>query len=137
MFRTAAAAGVSEVWLTGYTSAPIDRHGRERADIAKTALGAQNAVSWTHTNAVRTAVRSLRRRGLCIAGVEQDEQAVPLPRWRNTCPSDVCYVFGNEVRGLSPKLRDQCDVLIEIPHTSRKESLNVSVAAGVILFCGA
>ena len=77
-------------------------------------------------------IQALRKRGWAIVGVEQDERAVDY-RTRHIAKPTL-FIFGAEVRGLSKALRDQCDALIEIPMHGSKESLNVSVAAGIILF---
>ena len=146
LLRTADGAGVSKVYLTGYTPTPIDRFGRPQKDIAKTALGAQDSVAWEQAREPLSVIRRLRKEGWAIIGVEQDERALDYRELRMDRPT--VFLFGNEVRGLSRSLRDECDKLIEIPmrgamvrqaHHPRhsklgKESLNVSVAAGIILF---
>lgn len=132
IFRTADAAGVSHVYLTGYTPAPTDRFGRMQKDIAKTALGAEKSVRWTHVPSAALQIAKLRREGWHIVGVEQDVRARDHRSFRRS--AQTVFIFGNEVRGLSKSLLSLCDELIEIPMHGKKESLNVSVAAGVILF---
>src|SRR3989344_9174974 len=146
IFRTADAAGVSKAYLTGYTPTPRDRFGRPRKDIAKAALGAQMHVPWEHERSSSKVIKRLKREGFVIVGVEQDARATDYQNFR--VDRKTLFIFGNEVRGISRSLRDACDELIEIPmrgamvrhaHHPRhsrlgKESLNVSVAAGVILF---
>ncbi len=132
IFRTSDAAGVARIILTGYTPIPIDRFGRPQKDIAKTALGAQDVIPWEYKTTANAAMRELRTRGYRVIGVELDDRAIDFREYRCTVPT--AFVFGNEVRGLSPALRNACDELIEIPMRGMKESLNVSVAAGVILF---
>jgi tRNA G18 (ribose-2'-O)-methylase SpoU len=132
IFRTADAAGVSEIILSGYTPTPLDRFQRPQKEIAKTALGAEHTIPWTQVRNVTAALKRLRDEGYIIAGVEQDARAID---YRTFSPNNaVAYVLGNEVRGLSQSLRNRCDVLIEIPMHGKKESLNVSVAAGIALF---
>lgn len=132
LFRTADGAGVSKIYLTGYTPTPIDRFGRERKDIAKTALGAEFLVPWEYSKQPATIIKRLRKEGWTIVGVEQDAEAIDYRAFTPQQPT--LFIFGSEVRGLSPALRKQCDALIEIPMRGSKESLNVSVAAGIILF---
>lgn len=132
LFRTADGAGVSKVYLSGYTPTPLDRFGRERADIAKTALGAQKSVPWEYAKTPGAIIEKLRAQGWQIVGVEQDAKAVDYRSFILRSPT--LFLFGNEVRGLSATLKVQCDTLIEIPMRGEKESLNVSVAAGIILF---
>ncbi len=145
IFRTADAAGVSKIYLTGLTPAPIDRFGRIQKEIKKTALGAETFVAWERV-APRTAIKALVEKGWDIVGVEQDSRASDYRKFKTG--GNTLFIFGNEVRGLPKSIRDACDALIEIPmrgamvrqahhprHIKRgKESLNVSVAAGIILF---
>lgn len=131
IFRTADASGVSHVYLTGYTPIPVDRFGRVQRDIAKTALGAERFLAWEHRASPRDIMRTLRQDGWRIVGVEQDARSKD---WRTfRCSRKTLFIFGNEVHGLSAALRAACDTLIDIPMRGAKESLNVSVAAGVIL----
>jgi tRNA G18 (ribose-2'-O)-methylase SpoU len=132
VFRTADAAGVSTLYLTGYTPVPASNTTRAQKDIAKTALGAQMSVPWEHAGSPSRIIARLREAGWRIVGVEQDARALDyraLPLAAKTL-----FIFGNEVRGLSKPLCDACDVLVEIPMRGKKESLNVSVAAGIVLF---
>lgn len=132
IFRTSDAAGVSRLYLSGYTPRPVDRFGRVQKDIAKTALGAEHFIPWEYAKAPSVFLKMLRTLGWTIVGIEQDADAVD---HRTYVPKDkTLFIFGNEVRGLSPPLLGQCDTLLEIPMYGKKESLNVSVAAGVILF---
>ena len=132
IFRTADAAGVSRVYLTGYTPLPTDRFGRAQKDIAKTALGAEQYLPWEHHASPMRLIAKLKKEGWHIVGVEQDARAQDYREFKIK-PKTV-FVFGNEVLGISSGLRNKCDALIEIPMHGKKESLNVSVAAGIILF---
>ena len=131
IFRSADGAGVSKIYLTGYTPTPLDRFGRPRKEIAKTALGAQRSVVWEFANSPVPVIDRLRGEGWSIVGVEQDARAID---YRSLVPAKkTLFIFGAEVRGLSAALRKRCDSLIEIPMLGTKESLNVSVAAGIVL----
>lgn len=132
VLRSADGAGAVAVYLSGYTPSPVDRFGRVRADVAKTALGAERSVSWKHEKSPAVLIRRLRKEGWHIVGVEQDARAVPYKSF--SLRGNTLFVLGNEVRGLASALRAQCDALVEIPMLGTKESLNVSVAAGIILF---
>jgi len=132
IFRTADAAGVSRVYLTGYTPAPVDRFGRARKDVAKTALGAEKFLLWEHHPSPSRLIAKLKKEGWHIVGVEQDERAVDYRTF--TAKGNTVFVLGNEVSGIPKDVRKKCDALIEIPMHGKKESLNVSVAAGIILF---
>ena len=132
IFRTADAAGVSKVYLSGYTPTPLDRFGRRQKEIAKTALGAEQTIVWKYFKSPARLISKLKRERYTIIGVEQDKRSEDYRRFKITGPT--LFIFGNEVRGLSSLLRRQCDALIEIPMRGKKESLNVSVTAGIILF---
>ena len=132
LLRTGDGAGISKIYLTGYTPTPVDRFGREQKDIHKTALGAEGNVSWEYAKTPTSIINKLRRQKWTIVGVEQDSRAVDYRSLQ--LDRSALFIFGSEVRGMSKGLRAQCDALIEIPMHGKKESLNVSVAAGIILF---
>jgi len=132
IFRTADAAGVSHVYLTGYTPAPIDRFGRIRSDIAKTALGAERAVSWSQHARVEACILELQNAGTCCIAVEQQPNSADYRTVAVRQPT--AFIFGNEVEGVPASACNACDYVVEIPHGGVKESLNVSVAVGVVLF---
>jgi tRNA G18 (ribose-2'-O)-methylase SpoU len=131
IFRTSDAAGVEKIYLSGYTPRPTDRFGRPQKDIAKTALGAEKSVSWEFAMNPQGFIKKLKADGWSIIGVEQDAHSKD---YRTDVPAKRVYIFGNEVLGISKGLRALCDELIEIPMRGKKESLNVSVTAGVVLF---
>jgi len=132
IFRTADAAGVKRIFLSGYTPVPIDRFGRPQKDIAKTALGAEKTVAWEYHKTLSRFLKDMKKSGWTILGVEQDARATDYRSFKAEGP--LLCILGNEVKGISKSLRDKCDALLEIPMHGKKESLNVSVAAGIILF---
>lgn len=137
-FRTADGLGVSKIILSGYTPYPtIDGDTRlpHFADkltrqIHKTALGAETMVPFEQHDVPPLA--DLKQQGFTIVGLEQDERSIMLPDY--VAPEKVALLLGNEVDGIYPELRDQCDTLIEIPMHGDKESFNVSVATGIALY---
>ena len=132
IFRTAECAGVSQIYLTGITPTPTDRFGRARKDFAKVSLGAEKTVPFEYRANVTALVRRLQKeKVLCIA-VEQAKNSVDYRRVR--VRKHTAYLLGNEVSGVPPFLLRHCDVVVEIPMRGSKESLNVAVAVGVILF---
>ncbi len=132
IFRTADAAGVFKLFLSGYTPTPKDRFGRAQKEIAKTALGAEKFLTWKYSRSPISLITSLKSDGWTIIGVEQNARAHDYQKVK-TIPKTV-FIFGNEVKGIPKAILKQCDSIIEIPMHGKKESLNVSVAAGVILF---
>jgi len=132
IFRTADAAGVEKIYLCGYTPTPLDRFGTPRKDLAKVALGAEKTIPWVQVKTLGAAVKPLKKQGYTVAAVEQDKNSTPLFTYKP--PKKIALVLGNEVRGLSKSSLNLCDVILEIPMRGKKESLNVSVAAGIAMF---
>lgn len=134
IFRTADATGVAKVFLVGYTPAPIDRFGRVQPEIEKTSLGASATMPWEQGLTTKEIVERLQGDGVTVVAVEQDERSISLKGWQE--PDLVAYIVGNEVEGVQLETLDQVDVIVELPMLGHKESLNVSVTAGVILYHG-
>lgn len=132
IFRTADGAGVQKIFLIGYTPAPIDRFGRVQPEIEKTSLGANREIEWEHSDSVEKVLVTLQASGVTVVVAEQSEQSILLPDF--VVPEKVAYVVGNEVEGVSREAQKQADVVVEIPMLGTKESLNVSVATGIILY---
>jgi len=132
MFRTADGAGVSMIYLVGYTPSPIDRFGRPVAEIHKTALGAEQVVPFKVVSSIVELVERLKSEGFRVVAVEQDERSVLLNDF--TVPTKVAYIMGSETEGLPKEVLDTVDTILEIPMFGTKESLNVSVTAGIVLY---
>lgn len=132
IFRTADAAGVSKIFLTGYTPTPLDRFERPRKDISKVSLGAEKTISWEQEKDIAALIERLRKEKVQIVALEQSEKSVEYTTFTPAIP--FALIVGNEVGGVSPDILKLCDAVIEIPMKGKKESLNVSVAAGIALF---
>lgn len=132
IFRTSDAAGVSKLFLAGYTPAPLDRFKRKNTKLAKAALGAEQFVPWESALDVQELIARLKKEGWQIVAVEQDPRSVSYETFRPA--SRVAYILGNEVEGVAKEALEACDAIVEIPMRGKKESLNVSVAAGIVLF---
>jgi 23S rRNA (guanosine2251-2'-O)-methyltransferase len=146
IFRTADAIGIDKIYLSGYTPAPVDRFGRKRSDFAKAALGAEDSVDWEQAGSVSGLIESLKSEGVKIIALEQGEDSVDykgvsnglvnidIESARKVSAEDVAVILGNEVEGISEEVLSKADVVAEIPMFGEKESLNISVAAGIFLF---
>jgi len=133
-FRTADGAGVEKIYLLGTTASPRDRFGREVAEIKKTSLGASEMVPWEHIDNEDTEslLLGLKSEGFELVAVEQTPISTSL---YDFIPSEkTCYIFGNEIDGVGQSILDEADKAIEIPMKGKKESLNVSVTVGIVLF---
>jgi 23S rRNA (guanosine2251-2'-O)-methyltransferase len=140
IFRSSDGAGVEKVYLVGPTPTPVDRFGRPQPEIVKTSLGASQSVAWEHVGdagnesvaEVLELIALLKKEGFTIVAVEQANNSVSLYDFK--VPGKVAYIMGAEVQGVHQELIDVADVVLEIPMNGIKESLNVSVTAGIVLF---
>lgn len=132
VLRTADGAGITRVYLTGYTPAPIDRFGRKQSAIAKVALGAEDSVDWESAESISGVIEKLKKENIHIVAVEQSSGAIDYKKFK--MEKSTAFIFGNEVDGLSEDILNMSDTIIEIPMLGEKESLNVSVSVGIILF---
>lgn len=127
-FRTADAFLIEAVYLCGITACP------PHAEINKTALGAQNTVSWNYYKTASEAVFELKQKGYRVCAVEQAEHKVYLQDFIPTINEPLALVFGNEVKGVDDAVMQIVDTCIEIPQFGTKHSLNISVSIGVVLW---
>lgn len=132
VFRTCDAFRVEAIYLCGITAVPPS------AEIHKTALGAENAVSWKYFSTADEAVKELRQDGYYIYSVEQAEGSMMLQNLdlSHEPMSDERFaiVLGNEVKGVRQSVIDLSDACLEIPQRGTKHSMNVSVCAGIIIW---
>lgn len=132
LFRTADAVGISKIYLSSITPSPIDRFGRARSDIAKTALGAELTIPWELYQDLETLLDSYKKQGYQTIAIEQSEHSID---YKTIIPKEkVLFILGNEVEGIPAELLSRVDIVAEIPMVGEKESLNVSVAGGIALF---
>ena len=158
IFRTADAAGVEKIYLCGITPGPIDQFGRFRPPFVKVSLGAEKTVPWdASAHSARATLKllvKLKNEGYKIFAVEQDKKAIlyyklkPFAKAQGKNKNKLVLIFGNEINGVSRAILKRCDKILEIPmrgamvrqvhhprHVGRgKESLNVAVAFGIIIF---
>ncbi len=127
VFRTADAFLAEGICLCGYTPQPPHR------DIHKTALGATETVDWLYFTTTLEAVHGLKERGYKIYAIEQVENSISLQQFKRG-EEKIALVFGNEVEGVDAEVLLLCDGSIEIPQFGMKHSLNISVAAGIVLW---
>lgn len=128
VFRTADAFLVEALYLCGITSTP------PHAEIHKTALGAENTVSWTYFDDTHKAVEQLKANGYTVLAIEQAQGSTLLPHMQLDNNQKYAVILGNEVKGVQQSVVDNCDGCIEIPQYGTKHSLNVSVTSGIIIW---
>ena len=132
MFRTADGVGINKIYLTGYTPAPLDRFGRIRKDMIKSALGAEKFLPWEQKKTIYPLLLKLKREKYLIIGIEQDKKSINYKKVK--LKDKNAFIVGPEVSGIPQNILNKCNLIAEIPMHGKKESLNVSVALGIALF---
>lgn len=132
IFRTADGFNVTKIFLIGTTPAPLDRFNRMRNDFTKVSLGAENTVLWERQKEIKPVIENLKRNGFTIIALEQAPNAKDLKSLPKM--DKFAVIVGNEITGVSKEALDASSLIAEIPMLGVKESLNVSVAAGIALF---
>lgn len=141
ILRTADGLGVAKVYLTGYTPYPAQPddprppHIRDKLtkQLHKTALGAEQTVATEYYERPITLIQKLKKQGYLLIGLEQAASSVDIRSYQPKS-SRLALLLGEEVHGITAELLKLCDDVIEIPMLGHKESLNVSVAAGISIY---
>ena len=128
VFRTADAFRLQEIILCGITATPPNR------EMHKTALGATDSVEWIHRERTLDAIIELKKDSFQIIAVEQTENSVSLEELQLSATGKYAIVFGHEIRGIEQEIIDLSDLVVEIPQYGTKHSLNISVAAGIVIW---
>lgn len=128
VFRTADAFLIESVYITGYTATPPHK------EITKTALGAQDSVDWKYFKTTKEAIGHLKNEEYKIYAVEQVTDSISLGNISDLAIDKIAFIFGNEVSGVEQEIIALCDGCVEIPQFGMKHSLNISVAAGIVLW---
>lgn len=128
VFRTSDAFLVEAVYLCGITATPPN------VEIHKTALGAENSVAWAYYSDTDQAVEELKKNGYTLCAVEQAQNNIMLDELQLDSKKKYAVVLGNEVKGVQQDVVSRCDCCVEIPQYGTKHSLNVSVAAGMVIW---
>ena len=128
IFRTADAFLLEAIYLCGISATPPHK------DIHKTALGAEDSVSWKYFTNCSLAVDELKQAGYELIAVEQTVDSVSLEIFPMEADKKYALIFGNEVKGVAQEIIDGCDGCVEIPQFGTKHSFNVSVSAGIVLW---
>lgn len=136
IFRTADGAGVGKIYLSGYTPCPADGEKKYKTDadkmIEKTALGAEKNIPWEKCEDLEKLLEKLSQEKIQVVALEKTDDAEDLKKFKPKFP--VALILGNEVEGVAENILQKCDAVISIPMRGQKESLNVSVAAGIAMY---
>ena len=128
IFRSCDAFRVKSVYLCGITATPPN------AEIHKTALGGEDSVEWKYFEKTEDVIQQLRQEDYFIYSIEQVEHSTRLQNLSLDATKTYAVVFGNEVKGVSQNVVDLSNDCLEIPQFGTKHSLNVSVAAGIVIW---
>jgi len=132
VFRTSDGFLIDGICLCGFTPQPPHR------DIHKTALGSTETVDWVYYENTVNAVHDLKAKGFKVFAIEQTEGSIRLEKFKQIHPEAIAhpmaFIFGNEVDGVDQNVIALCDGVIEIPQWGMKHSLNISVAAAIVLW---
>lgn len=137
IFRTADAAGCEKIYLCGITPAPLDVFGKPRPQLTKVSLGAEKYVEWEKVKSASRLIDKLKKDKYKIFAVEQSKKSIPysnIKRSSNLRVGRLVLVLGNEIKGLPAPILKRADKILEIPMKGEKESLNVAVAFGIVIF---
>lgn len=128
LFRTGDAFLLESIYICGYSPYPPHK------EIRKTALGAEDTVSWKHFRHTADAIADLKELGYRVFAAEQTEKSIPLHLVDFGPREKIAVIFGNEVTGVEQSTIALCEGTIEIPQWGMKHSLNIATAAGVVLW---
>ena len=129
IFRTCDAFKIEKIYLCGITATPPNRK------ITKTAIGATESVDWEYYENINDLVSELKNNGTMIWAVEQTENSKILSKMENIDGNKIhALVFGNEINGVKQDVINSCNNVIEINQYGTKHSLNVSIAAGIVIW---
>jgi tRNA G18 (ribose-2'-O)-methylase SpoU len=144
IFRTADAAGIEKIYLCGITPGPIDVFGKPRQQLTKVSLGAEKYVKWDASarsaQATLKLLENFKKQGFKIFVIEQSRKSTPYFKVKiefasiNGSRQKIALILGNEIRGLPKSILNKADKILEIPMRGKKESLNVAVAFGIVVF---
>ena len=128
IFRNCDWAWFDKMILTGHSPTP------PRNDISKTALWAEQWIDWEYYKDPFFILSELKKDWYKIYSVELDERSVNYIELFNKTEEKVCLVMWNEITWVNKKILDLSDEIVIIPMRGKKESLNVSVAAWIVMY---
>ena len=128
IFRTSDSFLIEKIIISGYTATP------ENERMKKTALGSSDSVDWEYSDDIIETIKKLKKKDVKIISIEQADESLKIEKFYPVKGTKYAFIFGNEVDGVSDDIINVSDEVIEIPQVGTKHSLNVSVAAGIVLW---
>ena len=128
IFRTSDSFLIEKIIISGYTATP------ENERMKKTALGSSDSVDWEYSDDIIETIKKLKKKDVKIISIEQADESLKIEKFNPVRVTKYAFIFGNEVDGVSDDIINVSDEVVEIPQVGTKHSLNVSVAAGIVLW---
>ncbi len=128
IFRTSDSFLIEKIIISGYTATP------ENDRMKKTALGSSDSVDWEYSDDIIETIKKLKKKDVNIVSIEQADESLKIEKFNPVSGTKYAFIFGNEVDGVSDDIINVSDQVVEIPQVGTKHSLNVSVAAGIVLW---
>ena len=128
IFRTSDSFLIEKIIISGYTATP------ENDRMKKTALGSSDSVDWEYSDDIIETIKKLQKKDVKIISIEQADESLKIEKFDPVSGTKYAFIFGNEVDGVSDDIINVSDQVVEIPQVGTKHSLNVSVAAGIVLW---
>ena len=128
IFRTSDSFLIEKIIISGYTATP------ENSRMEKTALGSSDSVDWEYSDDIIETIKKLQKKDVKIISIEQADESLKIEKFNPIQGTKYAFIFGNEVDGVSDDIINVSDEVVEIPQVGTKHSLNVSVAAGIVLW---
>lgn len=128
IFRTSDSFLIEKIIISGYTATP------ENSRMEKTALGSSDSVDWEYSDDIIETIKKLQKKDVKIISIEQADESLKIEKFNPIKGNKYAFIFGNEVDGVSDDIINVSDEVVEIPQVGTKHSLNVSVAAGIVLW---
>ena len=128
IFRTSDSFLIEKIIISGYTATP------DNPKMEKTALGSSDSVDWEYSEDIIDTIEKLKKRGTKIISIEQADRSLKIEDFKPLKDNKYAFIFGNEVDGIQDEIINVSDDVIEIPQVGTKHSLNISVAAGIVLW---
>ena len=124
IIRTVEASGIDGIIL------PINRSVSVNETVMKTSVGTLMNVKICQVTNLMNTIKTLKKHGFWIYGADMNGESFKNIKY----PSKICLIIGNEGNGLSRIVRENCDYIVSIPMTGKVNSLNASVAAGILMY---
>ena len=128
IFRTSDSFLIEKIIISGYTATP------ENSRMEKTALGSSDSVDWEYSDDIIETIKKLQKKDVKIISIEQADESLKIEKFNPLSGTKYAFIFGNEIDGVSDDIINVSDEVVEIPQVGTKHSLNVSVAAGIVLW---